>query len=425
MSRHVDAMAAAVAGEIQHRSRRELGHSGLAQRLGARTPEKLVQHLTGGTAGDSRTLVRVGAMMASTADVGAPDGATALEGRRPPAPWLAEVTAAAGAGTLTLAAADAIRVGLGEPDADVSADELITAATHLLALERTVTVEQLAVAARDARAAIDLGKVADREQAMRDRRYLHLIPQGDGMTRITGLLDPESAAHVVAAVDAATAPRRGGPRFVDPTARKTAEDLLDDARTTEQITLDTLVQLVRIATNVDDSRPVLGSSRPVVQIHVTDRDLRERSGLGYLDGQLDPVSIATIERYLCQSGSVPIAFDQSGDILNLGREHRTFTPRQRTALAARDGGCRFPGCTRPASWTEAHHIIPWSHGGTTDLTNGILLCQHHHMLIHNNGWDITRDHADYTLTPPATIDPTRQRIPMPSKNRTLQRALTT
>ena len=386
VGRHVDAWAASVAGEIEHRSRRELGHSGLAQRLGARTPEKLVQHLTGSTQQQSRTLVRVGALMTSP-----------VADARPSAPWLVQVTAAVTAGKLSLGAADAIRIGLGEPDNDVAADDLITAACRLLALAHTVTVEQLAVAARDARAELDLDKVADREQRMRDRRYLRFTPQLDGMTRVTGLLDPESAAHIAAAVDAATAPRRGGPRFVDPTAAASAEQLLADDRTTDQIIVDTFVALTRIATQADDGT-ILGSRRPVVQIHVTDRDLRERRGLGRIEGQLDPVSIATIERYLCESGAVPISFDQCGEVLDLGREQRTFTRRQRIALAARDGGCRFPGCDRPASWTEAHHITEWSRGGLTDVADGILLCQHHHLMIHNNGWQITREHADYFLT---------------------------
>ena len=411
VSRHVDAWAASVAGEIQRRSRRELGHSGLAQRLGARTPEKLVQHLTGTSQQQSRTLVRVGALM-TTPPADAP----------PPAPWLAQVTAAVTGGTLSLGAADAIRIGLGEPDHDVAADDLITAADELLALARTLTIEQLGVAARDARAELDLDKVADREQQTRDRRSLRFTPLPDGMTRVAGLLDPESAAHIVAAVDAATAPRRGGPRFVDPTAAASAEQLLEDERTTEQITVDVFVELTRIASLVDDGT-ILGSRRPVVQIHVTDRDLRERRGLGRIDGQRDPVSIATIERHICESGAIPIRFDQSGKVLDLGRAQRTFTRRQRTALAARDGGCRFPGCDRPVSWTEAHHITEWARGGTTDLAEGILLCQHHHLMIHNNGWQITREHADYYVTPPASVDRKRQRIPMPTKNRTLQRAL--
>src|SRR5690606_4902668 len=97
--------------------------------------------------------------------------------------------------------------------------------------------------------------------------------------------------------------------------------------------------------------------------------------------------------------------------------------RQRVALAARDGGCRFPDCDRPPSWTEAHHIVPWSHGGRTDVADGVLLCRHHHMMLHNNGWRIVREHADYTLIPPPDIDPLQRAIPMPSRSRTLRRAL--
>ena len=61
------------------------------------------------------------------------------------------------------------------------------------------------------------------------------------MTRITGLLDPESAAIVVPILDAATSPRRGGPRFVDPDAVQRADDIVRDERTTDQLTLDTFV----------------------------------------------------------------------------------------------------------------------------------------------------------------------------------------
>jgi hypothetical protein len=408
--RHLDAMAAGVAAEIGHRSRRELGHSGLAQRLGARTPEKLVQTLTGSSFREAQTFIRVGELIATPT----PDIA-------PSTPWLVDVAAAVTAGTLSLEAADVIRAGLGAPTDDVTVEHLLAAAARLLRDAPTLTIEQLAADARHARAELDLDRVQEREAAMRERRFLRFTQQLDGMTRVSGLLDPESAAHVVNAVDAALAPRRG-PRFVDPDARASADELVRDERSNDQITVDTFVELVRLATNVDDGT-VLGSRHPVVQIHVADRDLRGRRGLGTIDGQLDPVSIATIERYLCESGGVPIEFDQSGEVLDVGREQRTFTRRQRIALAARDGGCRFPGCNRPASWAEAHHINEWSKGGKTDVADGILLCRHHHMMIHNNGWKVSREVADYYVTPPESVDPQRRRIPMPTRSRTLQRAL--
>ena len=51
-------------------------------------------------------------------------------------------------------------------------------------------------------------------------------------------------------------------------------------------------------------------------------------------------------------------------------------------VAARDGGCRFPGCNRPVRFCDAHHIRYWRHGGTTDYGNLVLLCSRHHHLVH-------------------------------------------
>ena len=90
-------------------------------------------------------------------------------------------------------------------------------------------------------------------------------------------------------------------------------------------------------------------------------------------------------------------------MLRLGRSQRLFSAQQRIALAARDGGCRFPGCDRPPSFTEAHHITPWSRGGRTDVNDGILLCRHHHLLVHNNGWEIRRRGHGFAVLPPPGV----------------------
>jgi hypothetical protein len=76
--------------------------------------------------------------------------------------------------------------------------------------------------------------------------------------------------------------------------------------------------------------------------------------------------------------------------LDVGRRYRTETPALRRALAARDQGCRFPGCGLPATWCTAHHIRPWKRGGRTRLPNLVLLCfVHHHYFIHLQGWTLT------------------------------------
>src|SRR4051794_4863899 len=81
--RLIDVDAATVAAEINHRSRRELGYDGLAQQRGARTPEKLIQQVTGISAGEARTLIQVGTLVT--------DQAAAL-------PWLLDTAAAVARG---------------------------------------------------------------------------------------------------------------------------------------------------------------------------------------------------------------------------------------------------------------------------------------------------------------------------------------
>jgi hypothetical protein len=400
--RRVDAWSAAAAGQIAHRSRRELGHDGLAQRSGARTPELLVQHLTGTSAKDSHTIVRVGMMLTE------------------PSP-LDVVATAVSTGHLSLDAADAIRAGLSQADDAVPHDLRSAAAESLLADADVLTVEKLATRAREWAAELDEAHIQDRERRMRDARFLRLTPLRDGMTRLSGLLDPESAAIVVATFDAITSPRRGGPRFLDPAAHDYSERLTTDPRTTEQLTVDGFVELIRLGGAA--APEIVGAQRPAVRIIVTDHDLHRRTGYGHYEGQRVPVSIPTIERETCDRGTIPIHFDDTGQAVNLGRTQRLFTPRQRIALAARDGGCRFPRCDRPPSWCEAHHITPWSQGGKTDLINGLLLCRHHHLLLHDDGWNVTRDSADYSLSPPTSLDPTRTPIPAPTKSRMVQRAL--
>jgi hypothetical protein len=59
----------------------------------------------------------------------------------------------------------------------------------------------------------------------------------------------------------------------------------------------------------------------------------------------------------------------------------------RRALHSRDRGCRFPGCDQ-RRFVDAHHVRHWAHGGHTKLSNLLLLCRHHHRLIHEGGYRI-------------------------------------
>lgn len=405
--REVDAGLATLAGIVAARSTLELGYDGLAQRSGARTTDALVSQLTGTSGSEAHALTAVGSMMSD------------------PAPWLGEVASRVSAGELSVGAAAAIQNGLGAPSPTVAADDLADAAHDLLLSAGSLPPEKVAQHARERRDELDEAGVLDREAALREKRFLRLTRQSDGMTRIFGLLDPESAALVTDAVDAVTSPRRGGPRFVDPSAEARAEAIVRDERTTEQVALDALVEMVRIAASADDGR-IFGTRRPSVRVHVTAADLARRSGAGHVEGQTAAVSVATVERIACGEGVLAIEFDGRGNALRLGRSQRTFSDAQKTALAAIWGGCAAGGCERPPSWTEAHHIDEWERDrGTTDVSNGVLLCRHHHLLVHNNGWKVRRRGTDYLLEPPPCDRLHSCTLPLIPKNPVYRRARAT
>jgi hypothetical protein len=390
--RRADAVAVLAAAELKRRSAPELGHNGLAQRLGVRTPEKLVQRLTGVSRREAGELIRVGEITATPTRDSSPDLPS----------WLSAVGSAVRSGSLTVAAADAIRTGLGVPCEGVPAEALARAAASLVALAPTVTVEQLAAHARALRDELDEDGIADRAQRLRDMRYLRLIPRSDRMTRLDGLLDPETAAIIAGAYNGATSPRRQGVRFVDPELKARAEDLLADPRTTEQIALDAFVDLIRIGSAVDGGT-ILPFKRPEVVVHVQLADLDRRAGAGHLEGQPSALPIPAVERHICEAGIVPVLFEGDRRVIDIGVPQRLFTRRQRIALAARDGGCAFTGCDRPPSWTEAHHLKPWSEDGPTSIDNGILLCRHHHLLVHDHGWGIRRVGGEWRFDPPPGV----------------------
>ncbi|MER3388923.1 MAG: DUF222 domain-containing protein [Microcella sp.] len=417
-----------LAGEIARRSAPELGHAGLAQRTGHRTPEEMVRVTTGTRTADARTAVRVGTSVNS--DIPGVLGDAVLAGR------------------VSVAVADAVRTGLGRPGGGVSEADLDAAAERLLPrLESHGGLAGLDAdrAAREARAArddLDLDGIAEREEARREQRSFRLGRRADGMGYAHWVLDPETFALVSDVYDRITSPRRREPAFLgdeetsqDGADGSSVHPALEDDRTPEQRASDTFAELLRQGAAADTSQ--LFADAPIgVRMIVAARSLDARRGRGWIEGQPDPISVATVERHACTAGTVTLTVDgdpaNAGQPLNLGRERRLFSRAQRLALAARDGGCRWPGCERPPSWCEAHHIEHWQRDhGKTDVADGLLLCRHHHLLAHNNGWEIERAGPSYRLIPPGS-DPGGGTAPpgddarpldMPSRSPALRDAL--
>ena len=101
-------------------------------------------------------------------------------------------------------------------------------------------------------------------------------------------------------------------------------------------------------------------------------------------GQVLPAAVTA--RHACDAVVSRLVRDQHGHVLHYGRRTRVVPTGLAQAVHTRDRHCRFPGCDRPASWCDIHHVVPWSQGGPTNLTNLALLCAHHHTVVHQPGW---------------------------------------
>jgi hypothetical protein len=164
-----------------------------------------------------------------------------------------------------------------------------------------------------------------------------------------------------------------------------------DTRSAPQRRADALVDLARRALDAGEL-PVVGGRRPHLSVVVDERALVEERGGATLPWTGAVVPASTLRRWGCDARLTSVvarALEAGWQPLAVGRASRTVTAAQLTALQVRDGGCVHPGCTRSAAFCDAHHVQHWSQGGTTDLSNLLLLCRHHHRTLHSGHWQVT------------------------------------
>lgn len=211
---------------------------------------------------------------------------------------------------------------------------------------------------------------ADVAQVQRDRRYLKVTDQSDGMTRIDGLLDPFSAAKVRTTLDGVM--------------NESAFD--DTGRSRDQRCADALTQLCdaaskgKIAGGRSNTKLLATASVETITERAADR------GRTHAGTTLDA---AAIRQLACDAGIHRVITGPASSILDFGHETRLVSENLFNALVVRDQHCRWPGCTIRATWCDAHHITEWSDDGSTDQDNCALLCHRHHQLSHQPGWTMT------------------------------------
>jgi hypothetical protein len=233
----------------------------------------------------------------------------------------------------------------------------------LASLAADCTPKQL----RDLAAALLERLDPDTQERQRQRKETtvaaHLSDTLEG-GRLDADLDPEGTAILRAALDkymAKPAPTAGadgqvGPPLPAATRRAHA-----------------LVEMARQALDFGADHPGR-SSKPHLVLTMDWDDLRNKAGVATLpDGAILPAG--TVRRLACDAMITPLVLGSDTLPLDIGRKTRVIPSWIRTALNHRDQGCKAPGCDRPPSWTDAHHVTHWADGGDTSLDNCLLLCR--------------------------------------------------
>ncbi len=265
----------------------------------------------------------------------------------------------------------------------------------LLELARNATAAQLERIVRAARRTT----ATEADEAQRESYVRWEWDDDDGSLRIDAKLAPENGALFLRALESArdqlgeqfaseARERRGG--SAEPL--DLAEQPPPPPSPTNAQSFATLCE--NALARADTGRN--GGDRYQVLVHVdaetltTDLPGASATGRGKCALADGPgIAAETARRLACDASLVPI-IERDGEPLSVGRRRRSIPPAIRRALAARDGCCQFPGCDR-RRFVDAHHIHHWAHGGETAIGNLILLCTHHHRLVHEGGFSLSLD----------------------------------
>lgn len=403
---------------------------GFARASGHRTAEHLVASLLGGTLADARRLIEAGLAMDPDpvpnpdpdpgpdpdddddenddadpdgdegGDEGGDDGddpeSSNGSGTPDPGPPPGSLEEALLHGTVLVDASSLIRRTLTAlASAGVDGGVLWEIELRLVEKAKRVDLSALRKACLWEQASADPEGWRKREQSLRRERWLTIREESDGMFALRGRLDPLSAAHLVTWLDAET----------KSAFQRARTDGVPEHRTAGQIRVDSLATLAAHALGCNAQG---SGAKTTVVVTIDHATLRSELGFAQVDGVGAPLSAAALRHLAVDAQLLPVVLGGSSEVLDLGRTLRPFSTAQRRALLIRDGGCAW--CGAPAGWAEAHHLVPWGRGGSTDLSNGVLLCRSCHLRIHDTGWTVEIEDQTVWFVPPASVDPERRRV---------------
>ena len=286
----------------------------------------------------------------------------------------------------------------------------------LVDMARYATASQMETIVREYRkASPDEGRLAlDRH---RDERYFRSWTDDDGMVMVQARLSAEEGAVVVAAIEAARQAAWQADRGRDsqagtctnppaaaedvpagtfsalpvvPGSTSIGDHVAADARDGELSRADALVDVCQAALGGGLAGEPDGAPPVTVLAHVDQDVLCDPSaeGCSFIEG-VGAISSHTARRLACSSAVHTLTYHVDGRV-EPGAATRVVPRRMRRAVLARDGGCRFPGCTQ-RRFVDVHHVVFWSQGGRTVPANLTTLCRAHHRLVHEGGFRLDMD----------------------------------
>ncbi|KQW05840.1 hypothetical protein ASC66_12890 [Leifsonia sp. Root4] len=379
VGRLADALRIRAAGEVAFHSRPELGDDRLSAKKGCRNAVELLARIT---LASERTLTQRMRLGEATRPRMALSGETMPSRFDHIANALSSGAIGYDSATAIIGTLDPIRGRVGDLNVEHAETALVEAATGpTVESPLPFAADEVRGQARAWESVLDEdGTVPAEERAMQARGISAGFTR-DGVVHRKMTLLPEIDAKFETLMNAYLNPR-SKPTFADPDP-----EAPKDPRATAQARHDVFASLIDGAARCAAS-PSIGGAAPTVLVSVRQSDLDAGTGAGFIEGCEAPISMASVEQFICAGGQQHVVIGPDGTINAIGNNDRLFNATQRRAISLRDGGCIIPGCSIPAAWSEIHHVKEHHGGGETETCNGVLLCWFHHHTIDTSGWQI-------------------------------------
>ncbi|MFI2562616.1 DUF222 domain-containing protein [Paenarthrobacter sp. NPDC018779] len=280
--------------------------------------------------------------------------------------------------------------------------------------DKTITAAAKAAAYRR-----DPRSITQRAAHAATERHVSLRPAPDTMTYLTALLPVAQGVAVYKALtNAANTARSNG-----------------DTRTKGQVMADTLTECITGTrqgfTGIDlqliitdrtllqsDSEPArLDGYGTVPAAWARNLLTPEQAGTDHSPSTNTSTSNPELNIWLRRLYTAPT----TGELLAMDSRARFYPASLRRFIQTRDNLCRTPYCDAPIRHHD--HIIPWSQGGKTTLTNAAGLCEHCNHTKENPGWSAKPEPGDrhnLTVTTPTGHHYSSTAPPLPGHERAKQ-----